>query len=155
MKDSTLIALAVLPYIMIPAALYVSIKTDPARLMLTPEERRVLEYASPAVTKAEAAASETPEASGWRGAGPFVLEKRPGHAPAAAPVISATATGGESAGGGLTLVVFNGKQSLAVIDGEVVRTGEKTGRMTVERIEKDRVLVFDGRLKWLRMERER
>ena len=157
MKDSTLKILSVLPYVMIPAALYASYKTDPVRVMLTPQERMLLDYPIAEETAVEVRANERPKAGATPGAGPFVIEKSPGPAPGAfagALRKSAEAARAEK-GGGLTLVVFNGEQSVAVIDGEVVRTGEKAGKMTVEKIEKDRVLVFDGRLKWMHMERER
>ncbi|MBI5407238.1 MAG: hypothetical protein HZA18_06035 [Nitrospirae bacterium] len=55
----------------------------------------------------------------------------------------------------LTFVVLNGKHSIAIVDDRIVHEGETVGGMTVKKIEKDKVLVQDKTLRWLSMEEEK
>lgn len=55
----------------------------------------------------------------------------------------------------LTFVVLNGKHSIAIVDDRIVHEGETVGGMTVKKIEKDKVLVQDKTLRWLSMEEKK
>ena len=55
----------------------------------------------------------------------------------------------------LTFVVLNGKRSIAIVDDRIVHEGETVGGMTVKKIEKDKVLVQDKTLRWLSMEEKK
>jgi len=55
----------------------------------------------------------------------------------------------------LTFVVLNGKRSIAIVDNRIVHEGETVGGMTVKKIEKDKVLVQDKTLRWLSMEEKK
>ena len=55
----------------------------------------------------------------------------------------------------LTFVVLNGKRSIAIVDDRIVHEGETMGGMTVKKIERDKVLVQDKTLRWLYMEEKK
>lgn len=55
----------------------------------------------------------------------------------------------------LSLVVMNGKRSFAILDDRLLHEGDSINRMTIQRIEKDRILIKDKTLKWIYMEEER
>ena len=55
----------------------------------------------------------------------------------------------------LTFVVLNGRRSFAILDDRLLHEGESTGGMTIQKIEKERILIKDKTLRWIYMEEER
>lgn len=160
MKVALLMILGALPFLLVPVAFIASVKIDPVWTALSPEERTLLDYTPEENRVIGLRTNEEPEEAFVSGAGLFEVKKKTG------PLTTASQAGGEGAGGKdnkerdggygeLTLLVFNGERSMAVINGAVVRRGETVEGMTVKRIEKDRVLVLDKNLRWIYMEGKR
>ncbi len=55
----------------------------------------------------------------------------------------------------LTFVVLNGDRSIAIMGERVLHEGDSVMGMTIQRIEKGRVLVKDKTLRWIYMEEEK
>jgi len=55
----------------------------------------------------------------------------------------------------LTFIVLNGRRSFAIVDDRLLHAGETTGGMTIQMIEKNRILIKDKTVRWIYMEEER
>ena len=55
----------------------------------------------------------------------------------------------------LTFVVLNNKRSIAIVDNHLLHEGDSFGGITVRKIEQDRVLLGDKRLRWIYMMEEK
>lgn len=153
MKDLKLKIIAALPFLMIAAAYFVGGRLDPDWTSLSPAEQTLLNYAPEegegAAIKKERTAKETL----------FKDFNIFGAAAKGAPDGGAAQQryGGvaQKPANGLTLAVENGDRSVAILNGTVVRGGDRLGSITVMKIERDRVLVMDRNLKWIYMEGKR
>ncbi|MBI5588103.1 MAG: hypothetical protein HY889_07035 [Deltaproteobacteria bacterium] len=153
MKDLKLKIIAALPFLMIAAAYFVAGRLESDRTALSPAEQTLLNYAPEegqgTAIKKERFAKEAllkdlnifgAAANGAPGAG--AAQQRDGGV-------------AQKPANGLTLVVENGDRSIAILNGTVVREGDRLGSITVRKIERDRVLVMDKNLKWIYMEGKR
>ena len=55
----------------------------------------------------------------------------------------------------LTFVVLNGRRSFAIFNDRLLHEGESTGGMTIQKIERNRILVKDKTVRWIHMEEDR
>lgn len=153
MKDAKLMILGALPIFLIPAAFFASVKIDPVWTALSPQERTLLDYAPEEALLLTLRTDKQPKEASVMDAGFFKVKKKGGTN--AKERREGGGSGKKKGAGELTLLVFNGERSMAVISGAVVRRGDTVEGMTVKRIEKDRVLVLDENLRWIYMEGER
>lgn len=141
---------------MIAAAYFGAHMLSPDWAVLSPAEQTVLAFTPEAPSaedpkdggaKAELLTDQNLFGHGASAMGNNAVDGPNGNAPKEA--------GTDKERGGLTLAVANGGRSIAVLDGKVVREGDRAGAMTIKRIERDRVLVFDKNLRWIHMEGKR
>lgn len=160
MKDAKLMILGALPIFLIPAAFLASVRIDPAWTALSPQERTLFDYTPEEALLLTPRTDERPKEASVMDAGFFKVKKKGGtnakeRREGGGTGVKIGGSGKKKGAGELTLLVFNGERSMAVISGAVVRRGDTVEGMTVKRIEKDRVLVLDENLRWIYMEGER
>ncbi len=155
-----LMILGALPFFLIPAAFFASMKIDPVWTALSPQERTLFDYAPEEDRIIGLKTDEQPKEAFVMDAGFFKVKKKGGTNAKViredrGTTVKKDGSGKKGGAAELTLLVFNGERSMAVINGAVVRRGDTVEGMTVKRIEKDRVLVLDKNLRWIYMEGER
>lgn len=159
MKDLRLKIFAALPFFMIAAAYFGAVRLNPDWAVLTPAEQTLLDFTPedaviPQVKRERASQNTLLKDIDIFGSLRSAMKYNTGDdlSTNGAPAGEGKA---DKAPGGLTLAISNGGRSMAILNGMAVREGERVGAMTVKRIERDKVLVFDKNLRWIHMEGKR
>lgn len=172
--DSRLKIMAVLPFFIIIISVFMIKMIDLERLVLGNEQRQLLNFspgesemgiAKPApavkhsaVMQANFFSSETAvrDASSLSEKIEHSIPDQPVRRPHQKEDIMPNNPGSDAdAYPKLTFVVLNGERSIAIMGDRLLNEGESAGDMTVQRIEKDRVLVKDKSLRWIYMEEDK